>query len=116
MTTQEKTKVVDAGAFSAFGETLETVAVRVKEGAATVSHSAKQASGTVGRAFTVGIYNTAYWTSYGVVYTTVFLKELLPADNTLRRGLEEGAVAALEARGKAHASEQGDEEEVVAPP
>ena len=109
MTTKVKTKAVDADAFSALGEALETAAVRVEEGAANARESAKQAAGNVRRAITVGVYNTAYWTSYGVVYGTVFLTELLPEDSTLRRGLEEGADAALEARGKVHVSEEEEE-------
>ena len=45
----------------------------------------------------------------GWVDGTVFLTELLPEDSTLRRGLEEGADAALEARGKVHVSEEEEE-------
>ena len=112
MTTKAKTKTVETDAFSALGEALETAAVRVEEGAANARESAKQAAGSVRHAFRAGVYNTAYWTSYGVVYTTVFLTELLPEENILRRGLEDGADAALEARGKAFPS---SEEETPAP-
>jgi hypothetical protein len=46
------------------------------------------------KVFAGGAYKTAYWVSYGFVYSTVYLTELLPEDNSFRRGLEEGATDA----------------------
>ena len=37
-----------------------------------------------------GAYYTTYGVSYGVVFTGVFLKELLPSESSLRRGFEQG--------------------------
>lgn len=37
-----------------------------------------------------GAYYTTYGVSYGVVFTGVFLKELLPSESALRRGFEQG--------------------------
>jgi len=37
-----------------------------------------------------GAYYTTYGVSYGVVFTGVFLKELLPSESSLRRGFERG--------------------------
>ena len=44
-------------------------------------------------------YYAAYGMSYGLVFSGVFLKELLPASNPLRRGFEDGAAAAARRRG-----------------
>lgn len=115
MSTATKTQTpLETNAFSALGEALETAAERFEEGSSQARESAKKAAGTVKRAFGVGVYNTAYWVSYGAVFSSVFLTELLPENSTLRRGLEEGADAALEAHGKLVEVEAEEVEETPA--
>jgi hypothetical protein len=109
MTTKTE-KAAETNAFSALGDALESAAEKFEEGSAVARQSAKAAAKTTRRFFADGVYNSAYWVSYGFVYSAVYLTELLPEDNSIRRGLEEGATAA---QTKAHA---GKETEVEAPP
>ena len=50
-----------------------------------------------------------------MVYGVVFITELLPEENVLRRGLEEGADAALDAHGKLKIEEEIEEIATPAP-
>jgi len=44
-----------------------------------------------------GAYYTGYGLSYGIVFSAVFLTELLPEGNVIRRGFEDGAAAGMSA-------------------
>jgi hypothetical protein len=109
MTTKTE-KVAEANAFSALGDALESAAEKFEEGSAVARQSAKAAAKTTRRFFADGVYNSAYWVSYGFVYSAVYLTELLPEDNSFRRGLEEGATAA---QTKAHPGKAGKTESPV---
>jgi hypothetical protein len=87
-------KTGEIHAFSALGEALETAAEKFEEGTASARQSAKEAAKATRKVFAGGMYNTAYWVSYGFVYSTVYLTELLPEENSFRRGVEEGATDA----------------------
>jgi hypothetical protein len=86
-----------SNALSALGEALDAASVSVGHARADATESAKLAAAKVQSGVSVGAYYTAYGLSYGVVFTGVFLKELLPLNNPIRRGFEDGAVAAIDA-------------------
>src|ERR1700724_96318 len=98
MTTKTE-KAAGTNTFSALGEALESAAEKFEEGSSVARESAKNAAKATRQVFAGGVYQTAYWVSYGFVYSTVYLTELLPEDNSFRRGLEEGAT---DAQVKAH--------------
>jgi hypothetical protein len=82
--------------FSALGDALESAADSVSQARADATESAKLAARRVQFGVSTGAYYSAYGISYGLVFTGVFLKELLPVGNPLRRGFEDGAAAAIE--------------------
>jgi hypothetical protein len=102
MTTKTE-KAAETNAFSALGEALESAAEKFEEGSSVARQSAKNAAQATRKVFAGGMYNTAYWVSYGLVYSTVYLTELLPEDSSFRRGLEEGAT---DAQAKVHAEKK----------
>ena len=102
MTTKTE-KAAESNAFSALGEALESAAEKFEEGSSVARQSAKNAAQATRKVFAGGVYNTAYWVSYGLVYSTVYLTELLPEDSSFRRGLEEGAT---DAQVKVHAEKK----------
>jgi hypothetical protein len=102
MTTKTE-KATETNAFSALGEALESAAEKFEEGSSVARQSAKNAAQATRKVFAGGVYNTAYWVSYGLVYSTVYLTELLPEDSSFRRGLEEGAT---DAQVKVHAEKK----------
>jgi hypothetical protein len=98
MTTKTE-KAAETNAFSALGEALESAAEKFEEGSSVARESAKNAANATRKVFAGGVYKSAYWVSYGFVYSTVYLTELLPEDSSFRRGLEEGAT---DAQAKVH--------------
>ncbi|WP_020179765.1 hypothetical protein [Methylopila sp. M107] len=65
--------------------------------AAVVAGSVKSAVVRTGEIAGAGVYRGSYGLSYGVVFSGVFVKELLPNGNALRRGFEDGSEAAFDA-------------------
>jgi hypothetical protein len=104
MTTKTE-KAAETNAFSALGDALETAAEKFEEGSAVARQSAKEAAKATRKVFAGGFYSTAYWVSYGFVYSTVYLTELLPEENSFRKGLEQGAA---DAQTKAHSAKTGE--------
>src|ERR1700735_2834713 len=96
-----KTKTAASNVFSILGDTLETAAETFEEATSNSRDSARRAAATTKRALTAGAHKAAYGVSYGLVYAAVFVTELLPKDNVLRRGFVEGAGDAYETRRKA---------------
>jgi hypothetical protein len=90
-----------ANVFSMLGDTLESAAEAFEEASVNSSESAKRAAKTTKRAMGNFLHGAAYGVSYGLVYAGVFVTELMPENNLVRRGLVEGAEAALDARKKA---------------
>lgn len=82
------------------GDTLESAAEAFEEASVNSSESAKRAAQTTKRALGNWLHGAAYGVSYGLVYAGVFVTELMPENNLVRRGLAEGAEAALGARKK----------------
>jgi len=82
------------------GDTLESAAEAFEEASVNSSESAKRAAQTTKRAVGNFVHGTAYGVAYGLVYAGVFVTELMPESNVVRRGLAEGAEAALGARKK----------------
>ena len=99
-----ETESSDSKIFSMLGDTLESAAEALEEASINSAESAKKAAKTTKRAIGTGFHKAAYGISYGMVYAAVFLIELLPEENGIRRGFVEGAEAALDARQKAKAS------------
>ncbi len=91
----------NSGAFHILGDTLESAAETFEEVTANAHDSAKRAAGVTKSALCTALYKTCYGVAYGAVYSSVFLVEMMPAGCKMRRGFEEGAEAALEARKKA---------------
>src|ERR1700722_14854508 len=102
MTTKTE-KAAETNAFSALGDALESAAEKFEEGSVVARQSAKEAAKATRRVFAGGIYNSAFWVSFGFVYSAFYLTELLPESNSFRRGLEEGAA---DAQTKAHAGKE----------
>lgn len=105
-----------SNALSALGEALDAASASVSHAGADATQSAKLAAAKVQSGVSVGAYYTAYGLSYGVVFTGVFLKELLPLNNPIRRGLEDGAVAAIDAAESRRAALQSGEHPALEEP
>ena len=101
-----KTKVVASTVFSVLGDTLESAAETFEEATANSRESAKRAAVTTKRALGIGVHKTAYGVAFGLVYTAVFITEMLPKDNLIRRGFLDGTEAAMESRRKAKTARQ----------
>jgi hypothetical protein len=84
----------ETNAFSTLGDALKSAAGRFEEGSAVARQSAAQAAKVTRNLFVDGVYKAAYWTSYGFVFSGVYLIELFPETSSFRRGLEEGATDA----------------------
>lgn len=111
--TAETTEVHESDAFSVLGEALESAAETFGDLTASARDGARKAAHNVSHVVSTGVYKGSYGASYGVVFSAVFLTELLPGGNALRRGLEDGASAALDAaanRRTARAAETAGEE------
>ena len=95
MTTNVYSDASQSNAFSALGEALESAADSIGHARADATEHAKLAARRVHVGVNQGAYYTAYGISYSLVFAGVFLKELLPVSNPIRRGFEDGAVAAI---------------------
>jgi hypothetical protein len=114
MTTTAEPHVTDPNTFAALADALEAAAEATDRAQSDATTAAKFQS-SLGK----GAYYTTYGVSYGVVFSGVFLKELLPAESSLRRGFEQGvtdgAKAALGALTRFHALPEDALAEVQAP-
>jgi hypothetical protein len=95
-----KTKAAPATVFSVLGDTLESAAESFEEATANSRDSAKRAAATTKRALGIGVHKAAYGVAFGLVYSAVFITEMLPKGNMIRRGFIEGTEAALDSRRK----------------
>jgi hypothetical protein len=115
MTTTPNDQSSTSNPISVLGEALEAAAGSVHDARADATASAKIAAAKVQSGIGKGAYYTAYGVSYGVVFSGVFLKELLPADSSIRRGFEEGGQdgtkAAIGAVARIHALTEEEEGE-----
>ncbi|HEY3898487.1 MAG TPA: hypothetical protein VGM54_07735 [Chthoniobacter sp.] len=96
-----KTKAAPSTVFSVLGDTLESAAESFEEATANSRDSAKRAAATTKRALGIGAHKAAYGVAFGLVYSAVFITEMLPKGNLVRRGFIEGTEAALDSRRKA---------------
>src|SRR5271167_48612 len=96
-----KTKAVPSTVFSVLGDTLESAAETFEEATANSRDSAKRAAATTKRVLGNGVHKTAYGIAFGLVYAGVFVTEMLPNENLIRRGFVEGTEAAIDSRRKA---------------
>jgi len=101
-----KTKAAASTVFSVLGDTLETAAESFEEATANSRDSAKRAAATTKRALGIGVHKTAYGIAFGLVYSAVFITEMLPKENIIRRGFIEGTEGALDSRRKAQAARE----------
>jgi hypothetical protein len=85
----------ESNPLSVLGEALDAASESIDDARADATASAKATALRVKSSVGTGAYYTAYGVSYGVVFSGVFLKELLPTTNAFRRGLEDGAQAAI---------------------
>ncbi len=110
MVTKVKERV-EVDPLSVLGDALKSAAETWGDATANPRESAKAAARKVKDSAGTGVYKSAYGLSYGIVFSAVFLKELLPESSLVRRGFEEGAESAKAAvvRRKA-GSDEGDEE------
>lgn len=95
MTTNAYSDASQANGLSELGEALESAANSIEHARADATKSAKLAARRVQFGVNQGAYYTAYGISYSLVFAGVFLKELLPVSSPIRRGFEDGAVAAV---------------------
>ena len=96
-----KTKAAANTVFSVLGDTLESAAETFEEATANSRDSAKRAAATTKRALGNGVHKSAYGIAFGLVYAGVFVTEMLPKENLIRRGFVEGTEAAIDSRRKA---------------
>jgi hypothetical protein len=108
-----KSEASTANVFSMLGDTLESAAEAFEEASVNSSESAKRAAQTTKRALGNWLHGAAYGVSYGLVYAGVFVTELMPENNLVRRGLAEGAEAALGARKKVAATKAENKTKLV---
>jgi hypothetical protein len=101
-----KSKVAANTVFSVLGDTLESAAESFEEATANSRDSAKRAAATTKRALGIGVHKAAYGIAFGLVYSAVFITEMLPKDHIIRRGFIEGTEEALDSRRKAQAARQ----------
>jgi hypothetical protein len=87
--------------FSMMADALESAADSFEQAAANAPESARRAARVTKRALGIGVFKAFYGIAYGLVYSGVFVTELLPEQSTVRRALTEGAEAAISARHKA---------------
>ena len=99
-----KTKAAANTVFSVLGDTLESAAETFEEATSNSRDSAIRAAATTKRALGNGVHKTAYGIAFGLVYSAVFITEMLPKGNIIRRGFIEGTEAALDSRRKAQAA------------
>jgi hypothetical protein len=98
-----KTKAAANSVFSVLGDTLESAAESFEEATANSRDSAKRAAATTKRALGIGVHKAAYGVAFGLVYSAVFITEMLPKGNIVRRGFIEGTEAAIDSRRKRQA-------------
>ena len=65
MTTKTE-KAAESNAFSALGEALESAAEKFEEGSSVAVNRPKMPLKATRKVFADGVYNTAYWVSYGL--------------------------------------------------
>jgi hypothetical protein len=111
-----KSEASTANVFSMLGDTLESAAEAFEEASVNSSESAKRAAKTTKRALGNWVHGAAYGVSYGLIYAGVFFTELIPETNVVRRGLAEGAAAALDARKKVAAEKNENKTKLVKAP
>jgi hypothetical protein len=87
--------------FSILGDALESAAESLEQATANAPESARRAAQTTRRALGTGFYKACYGLSFGIVYSAVFIAELVPENSTMARAFREGAEAAREARRRA---------------
>ena len=104
-----------SSALSALGDALDAASASLSDARADATESAKLAAAKVQVGVSTGAYYTAYTVSYGLVFTGVFLKELLPLNNPIRRGFEDGATAAISAVDQRRTALAADNEPRVEP-
>jgi hypothetical protein len=102
----EETKVS-----SSVGNALESVAEKFEEGSTVARQSVAQAAKVTRNFFAETVFKSAYWTSYGFVFSAVYLIELFPETNSFRRGWEEGAT---DAQTKVHEGKKKESESAQA--
>ena len=95
MTTKTQARTTPSKPFSILGDTLESAAESFEEAANGAQESARRAAQTTKRAVGKGLFKMFYGISYGLVFSGVYVTELLPEENSVRRALTEGAEAAL---------------------
>jgi len=109
MTTKTE-NAAETNAFSTLGDALESAAEKFEEGSAVARHSMAQAAKVTRNFFADGVYKSAYWTSYGFVFSAVYLVELFPETSSFRRGLKEGAT---DAQTKVHEGKKRESESPI---
>lgn len=111
-----KTKAAANTVFSVLGDTLESAAETFEEATANSRDSAKRAAATTKRALGNGVHKTAYGIAFGLVYSGVFITEMLPKGNLIRRGFIEGTEAAIDSRRKAQTPRKTTRKTAAEPP
>src|ERR1700761_4390133 len=101
-----KTKAAPATVFSVLGDTLESAAESFEEATSNSRDSAKRAAATTKRAIGIGVHKAAYGIAFGLVYSAVFITEMLPKGNAIRRGFIDGTEGAMNSRRKAQAARE----------
>jgi hypothetical protein len=96
---------------STLGDALESVAEKFEEGSTIARQSVAQAGKVTRNFFAEAVYRSAYWTSYGFVFSAVYLVGLFPDTSSFRRGWEEGAT---DAQTKVHEGKKKESESAQA--
>ena len=84
----------ETNALSSLGGALESATEKFEKGSTVARQSVAQPAKVTRNFLADGVYKSAYWTSYGLVFSGVYLVALFPESSSFRRGLEEGATHA----------------------
>lgn len=77
-------------------QTFAGVAEAVKEGAADAAQDASTVSSSIGKYVTKAVHGGCYYVAYGVTFSSLMVAKLIPTNNALVQGLQDGAKAAVE--------------------
>lgn len=86
--------------FQAVAAAMASAAQAVKDGATDARESVSQAIPSAGKFISRTVYTSCYFLSYGVVFPTVLVANILPACGPISYGLADGASAARDAAGQ----------------
>lgn len=78
-------------------DTGSSIAEAVKQGSEAAVQSASQVLPAIGGFLSQSVYNTFYYTTYGVVFSALMVGHLFPTESNIVKGVHDGTEAAKDA-------------------